>query len=159
MTAVPGGATANTSGGAPAVRSMTVSDLVGALYSDRQNYEQAWLNADGAKTAATESWTASNSATATDYIVQFDSTRHAQAAVMQQVGDSFNRSQSCSVPSLPNLYCLVMPADNSSGAVPIRIVAWSGKYELDLEVSQTDAADTTDALTWAQSQLQMLAGG
>jgi len=138
---------------------MTVSDLVGSLYSDRQNYEQAWLNADGAKSAATEGWTAANGASATDYIVQFDSARHAQAAARQQIGDSTNRSQSCSVPSLPNLSCLVMPADNSSGAVPIRITAWSGKYELDMEVSQTDAADTADALAWAQTQLQMLASG
>ena len=159
MMAVPSGSTSTSTGGAPAVRAMTVSDLVGALYSDRQNYEQAWLNADGAKSAATESWTAANNVSATDYVVLFDSARHAQAAAQQQIGDSANSSQSCSVPSLPNLSCLVMPADNSSGAVPIRITAWSGKYELDLEVSQTDAADTADALAWAQAQLQMLAGG
>ena len=159
MMAVPNGSTSTSTGGAPAVRSMTVSDLVGALYSDRQNYEQAWLNADGAKSAAAESWTAANGASATDYIVLFDSARHAQAAAQQQIGDSTNRSQSCSVPSLPNLSCLVMPADDSSGAVPIRITAWSGKYELDMEISQTDAADTADALNWAQAQLQMLAGG
>ena len=158
LMAMPGGSTPNgTTGGAPASRSLSVSDYIGAVFPDRQNYEQTWLSNDDAKDAATEGWTASNGASATDYVVRFDSARQAQAAALQRAGDSMAGSQSCAVPTLPNLYCEVLPQDDSTGAVPIRIVAWSGKYELDLEVTKADAADTGDALAWAQTQLQLLA--
>jgi hypothetical protein len=160
LMALPSGATSTgTAAGAPPARSLSVNDFVGAIDPDRQNYQQAWLNADGAKEAATESWTVSNGASANDYIVRFGSARQAQAAVLEEAGDSLSGTQSCSVPSLPNLYCEVLAQNDSTGAVPIRIVGWSGPIELDLEVTKTDAADTGDALTWAQAQLQLLAGG
>jgi hypothetical protein len=159
MMPVPSGASAGSTAGGATVRDIGISDYVNSVYSDRQGYEQAWLTSDGANDAATESWTASDGATATDYIVSFGSSRQAEAAALQEAGDSVAGSQSCSVLSLPNLYCMVLPADTSNGFVPIKITAWSGKYELDLEVTKPDAADTTDALTWAQAQLQLLAGG
>jgi hypothetical protein len=159
MLTIPSGATAGTGAGGATVRDISISNYVSTVYSDRQDYEQAWLTSDGASDAATESWTASSGATGTDYIVSFGSSRQAQAAALQEAGDSMAGSQSCSVLSLPNLYCMVLPSNTSNGVVPIRIVAWSGKYMLDMEVAQVDAADTTDALTWAQAQLQLLAGG
>jgi hypothetical protein len=155
----PSGSTAGTSGGGASVRDIAVSDFADAVFADRQGYELAWLTADGAKDAATESWTDANGAAATDYVLRFGSSRQAQAAALQMTGDSLEGSQSCSVLSLPNLTCMVLPQNDNNGQVPIRIVAWSGPYELDLEFTQTDKADTADALTWAQAQLQMLAGG
>ena len=157
--AVPSGSTANTPNGGSTVQAdLGVSGLVADLYTSRQNYEQAWLTSDGAKGAATESWTAANGATGTDYVTQFGSSRQAQAAALQLIGDSTAGAQSCTVPGLPNTTCLVLPEDDSTGAVPIRVTAWSGDYMIDLELTQTDSADTTDALTWAQSQLELLAG-
>lgn len=155
---VPSGATSTTSSSSAAV-SGTISDVVNAFYSSRQNYEQTWLTGDGAKDAASADWTAGDGATATDYVVQFGSDRQAQAAAMQLAGDSTTGSQSCSVASLPDVTCLVLPADNSTGDVPILITGWSGKYEIEMQVTQTDSADTADALGWAQTQMELLAGG
>lgn len=156
--AVPSGATVKQAAGGGSVTDLALGDFVSDLYTDRQDYEQTWLTSDGLKDAASEGWTASDGANAIDYVVQFASSRQAQAAALQQAGDSMPGTQSCSVSSLPNLVCLVLPEYTDTGEVPIRITAWSGKYEIDLEVNQTDSADTGDALNWAQTQLQLLAG-
>jgi hypothetical protein len=133
--------------------------LVSDLFPDRQDYEQTWLTSDGAKDAATRSWTAPDGAAATDYVVRFGSTRQAKAATFQMASGSMHGSQSCAIASLPDLFCLVLPADNTTGAVPIRVIASTGTYLVDLEVTQTDAADTSDALSWTQNQLELLVGG
>jgi hypothetical protein len=155
--AVPSGATVKQAAGGGSVSGLALGDFVSDLYTDRQDYEKTWLTSDGASDAASEGWTAPDGADAIDYVMRFGSSRQAQAAALQQAGDSTPGAQSCSVPSLPNLVCLVLPEYGDSGEVPIRITAWSGKFEIDLEVNQVGTADTGDALNWAQAQLQTLA--
>jgi hypothetical protein len=153
---VPSGATQ--AGTGAAVQDVGVSGLASAVYSDQQTYEQTWLTDDGIGDVSAEHWTASDGATGADYVMIFASSRQAEAAARQMAADGSGGAQSCTDSSLPGVDCIVLPEDDSTGAVPIRITASNGRYAVDLEVSQSDAADTSDALAWAQAQLERLGG-
>ena len=135
-----------------------VTGFVGKLYPAKSDYEATWLTDDGASDAVSETWTASDGATATDYLLRFGSSRQAQAAVLQEYGDALVGAQSCTVTSLPATYCVVLPENDSTGAVTLRVLGWGSKSAFDLEVTKTDSADTADALKWAQTQEELLGG-
>jgi hypothetical protein len=157
LMSLPSGAAANSSGGANP-QDPGVAGFAGTLYHGKSTYEATWLTGDGASDAASESWTAKDGATATDYLLSFPSGRQAQAAALQEAGDDLVGSQSCTAASLPDTYCVVLPENDSTGAVAIWVTGWGAKYGFALEVTQTDSADTADALKWAQVQAELLAG-
>ena len=158
LMALPSGAKPNTSAAGANPQDPGVDGFVDALYPDRSNYEETWLNTDGATDAASESWTAPDGASATDYLLRFGSGRAAQAAALQEAGDDLAGSQSCTAASLPNTYCVVLPENDSTGAVPLWVFGWGSKYGFALEVTKADSADTADALKWAETQAELLAG-
>lgn len=157
LMSLPSGATANTSGGANP-QDPGVAGFADTLYHGKSTYEATWLSGDGASDAVSESWTAKDGASATDYLLSFPSGRQAEAAALQEAGDNLVGSQSCTVATLPDTYCVVLPENDSTGAVTIWVTGWGAKRGFALEVTQTDGADTADALKWAQIQAELLAG-
>ena len=157
LMSLPSGAKANTAAGANP-QDPGVDGYTDALYSSKSGYEQTWLNTDGATDVASESWTAPDGASATDYLLRFGSGRQAEAAALQQAGDDLVGAQSCTASSIPDTYCVVMPQNDSNGQVPLLVFGWGAKYGFALQVSKADGADTADALKWAEVQAELLAG-
>jgi len=158
LMALPSGAKASTSAAGANPQDPGVDGFADQVYSSRSGYEQTWLNNDGATDAVSESWTASDGARATDYLLRFASGRQAQAAALQEAGDDLAGAQSCTASSLPGTYCVVLPENDSTGSVPVWVFGWGAKYGFALEVTKADSADTADALKWAEIQAELLAG-
>ena len=64
----------------------------------------------------------------------------------------------CTDSALPHSVCLAAPvsATDPLQKENIRVLAWKGDYEVSVSVTRSNAADTADAYTWAQQQLDLL---
>ena len=153
---LPSGATKSSGSESSAATAVTGADYAKQVYPDAAAYQQEFLAEDGMRGGAAESFTAADGANATIYVLGFGSARAAQAAAARQAGDSTAGAQSCAVASLADAYCLVLPEDDATGAIPVRVVAAEGGFEVDVELDQTDSADVSDALNWAQGQMELL---
>jgi hypothetical protein len=156
----PKGTSVSTSSSSNPSTDLSITQYVTGRYT-QTGYATAWLEADQTQDIVHQAWTAPG-VVADDTLLQFDTSREAQASVEDEVGDNVNGAQPCSVPGLSDAYCLVLPQsaqDDEIAAVPIFVLGWVGRYEVDMEVVQAGSADATNALTWAQQQMAELPAG
>jgi hypothetical protein len=138
--------------------------LTTAAYADRYETNSSddiatWLTADGYISGEHRSWTASNGATADVALLKYNSAAQAHAAALLEYGGNAANNRACTDTAVPDSLCLAAPVSASDllQKETVRVLAWRGDYEVSVSVSISNSADLTQAYTWAQQQLDMLA--
>jgi hypothetical protein len=118
-----------------------------------------WLASDGFVSGEHRSWTASSGATADAVLLKYASPAQAHAAALLEYGGDAAANRVCTDTAVPDSLCLAAPVSTSDllQRETVRVLAWKGDYEVSTSVAVSNSADLTEAYTWAQQQLDILA--
>ena len=155
---LPGGASDTTASSYEETKSLPAAQYAIQYETGQSDEVTTWLTSDGFQSAEHRSWTASYGATADVALIEYAKPAQAQAAVLLEYGINAAGDRSCTDSAAPDSRCLAEPvsADDPLLKDTVWVLAWKGDYEVSLQVTATDAADVSQAYTWAQQQLDML---
>ena len=158
---VPSGASADTGGSYDASTSVTIPDFVARYWgdetADQRSYETSLLTSDGADAVAHRAWTSGDGTWADDVLIHFSRSYEAQASSLSFAGVEAGGTVPCSTAALPDAYCSISP-QNAQGDVKVEVIGYRMAVEMRLVLFCPVTANVSDALSWAQQQLNALPG-
>lgn len=125
--------------------------------ADQQGYEVTLLQQYGVQAVAHRRWVTNSSQVSGDVILlSFSNQTQAQGDALNQAGLDMPGTESCDSPNLPDAYCSEHKKDSNNDTWT-QIIGWRGSVEMKFELnSYLSSADLADALTWAQTELELL---
>jgi hypothetical protein len=158
---MPSGASPDTASSYDTTENPSLAQYVAEYWSnetaDQQSYEVSLLQQYGAQAVAHRRWVTDSGQVSGDVVLLgFTNQAQAQGEALNQAGLDMPDTESCSSPSLPDAYCSEHQKDGSND-IWTQIIAWHGSVEMKFELnSYLSSADLADALTWAQTELELL---